>query len=53
MPKSFTKIEINADPQLNEQLIAILSQLGFEGFWEEVSQAKPSLREDEKLYVVM
>ncbi|MEK7670956.1 MAG: 50S ribosomal protein L11 methyltransferase, partial [Bacteroidota bacterium] len=35
MPKSFTEIEINADPQLNEQLVAILSQLGFEGFWEE------------------
>jgi ribosomal protein L11 methyltransferase len=35
MPQSFTEIEIIADEQLADQLVAILSQLGFEGFWEE------------------
>ncbi len=35
MPKSYCEVEIAADEQLREQLIGILSQLGFEGFWEE------------------
>ena len=38
MAKLFTEIEIVADERLNEQLIAVLSQLGFEGFWEEVRE---------------
>ncbi len=35
MPKSYCEVEITADEQLREQLIGILSQLGFEGFWEQ------------------
>ena len=35
MPKSYTEIEIIADEQLREHIVGILSQLGFEGFWEE------------------
>ena len=35
MPKLYKELEIIADSQLSEQLIAILSQLGFEGFWED------------------
>lgn len=35
MPKLYKELEIIADSQLSEQLIAIFSQLGFEGFWED------------------
>lgn len=33
----YTELELAADDELREQLIGILSQLGFEGFWEERS----------------
>jgi ribosomal protein L11 methyltransferase len=33
-------VQINADEELVEQLIAILPQLGFEGFWEDGAQLK-------------
>lgn len=35
MPKAYTQLAISGDEALNEKLIGILSQLGFEGFWEE------------------
>ncbi len=35
MPRSFIEVEINADHDLVDQLVGILSQLGFEGFWED------------------
>ncbi len=35
MSKAYTQLEISGDEALNEQLIGVLSQLGFEGFWEE------------------
>lgn len=35
MPSSYIEVEITADEELVEQLVGILSQLGFEGFWED------------------
>jgi ribosomal protein L11 methyltransferase len=35
MPGSYIEVEIGADEALAENLAAILSQLGFEGFWED------------------
>lgn len=35
MPPSYIEVEITADEELVEQLVGILSQLGFEGFWED------------------
>lgn len=35
MPKTYMQLEIAGDEALNEQIIGVLSQLGFEGFWEE------------------
>ncbi len=35
MPKSYTEVEIIADEQLREHIVAIFSEIGFEGFWEE------------------
>jgi ribosomal protein L11 methyltransferase len=35
MPKHFVEVEIIADAGLSEQIVGVLSQLGFEGFWEE------------------
>ncbi len=35
MPKTYTEVEIIADEQLREHIVGILSQLGFEGFWED------------------
>lgn len=35
MPKTYTEVEIIADEQLREHIVGILSQIGFEGFWEE------------------
>jgi ribosomal protein L11 methyltransferase len=35
MPDGYVEVEIAADVQLAENLAAILSQLGFEGFWED------------------
>ena len=49
------EVQINADEELVEQLIAILSQLGFEGFWEDGAvlkcyvggtRWKPAMREE-------
>ncbi|MBM2840693.1 MAG: Ribosomal protein methyltransferase [Bacteroidetes bacterium] len=35
MPASYIEVELTADTELVEQLVGILSQLGFEGFWED------------------
>ena len=35
MAGGFVEVDIAADPPLAENLVAILSQLGFEGFWED------------------
>lgn len=35
MAEGFVEVDITADPPLAENLAAILSQLGFEGFWED------------------
>ncbi len=35
MSAAYTELELVADEQLREQLVGILTQLGFEGFWEE------------------
>jgi len=35
MPKSYIELRIIADQSLREKLIAVLSQLGIEGFWED------------------
>ncbi len=35
MMQAYTEVAIRADEHLKEQLIGILSQLGFEGFWED------------------
>ncbi len=40
MPSSFTEVEITADAELVEQLIGVLSQMGFEGFWEDDTRLK-------------
>jgi len=40
MPPPYIEIQISAHPELVERLIAIMSQLGFEGFWEDESLLK-------------
>jgi ribosomal protein L11 methyltransferase len=40
MPKSYAELDIVADQSLVDQLIGILSQLGFEGFWEDADTLK-------------
>jgi len=35
MARSFIEVAVKADAQLVEQLVGIISQLGFEGFWED------------------
>lgn len=35
MTKGYAEVAIRADEQMKEQLIGILSQFGFEGFWED------------------
>lgn len=35
MAQSFVEVEIRADEQMMEPLIGLMSQLGFEGFWED------------------
>jgi ribosomal protein L11 methyltransferase len=35
MSSSYVEVQISADEELVEQLVAILPQLGFEGFWED------------------
>jgi len=40
MPKSFVEVDIVADASLLEALTGILTQLGFEGFWEDGSALK-------------
>jgi ribosomal protein L11 methyltransferase len=35
MPSSYVEVEIRADAELAERIIAILSQIGIEGFWED------------------
>ncbi|MBI4535126.1 MAG: 50S ribosomal protein L11 methyltransferase [Ignavibacteriae bacterium] len=46
MPKSFAEVSINADRVLMDQLIAILSQIGFEGFWEENTALRCYIRSE-------
>ncbi len=40
MSSSFTEVSILGDSALTEQLVGFLSQLGFEGFWEDGSYLK-------------
>jgi ribosomal protein L11 methyltransferase len=40
MPPSYIEVEIATDQELVDQLVGILSQLGFEGFWEDGSLLK-------------
>jgi ribosomal protein L11 methyltransferase len=35
MTSGYIEVEVSADPTLSENLVAIFSQLGFEGFWED------------------
>ena len=35
MPEAYVEVEVRADPILGEELAGLLSQLGFEGFWED------------------
>ena len=35
MERQFVEVTVVADEELNEKLVGIMSQLGFEGFWEE------------------
>lgn len=35
MPTTYVEVQIRADPPLEEELAGVLSQLGFEGFWED------------------
>lgn len=35
MPSSFVEVDITADAELVDQLIGVLTQMGFEGFWED------------------
>lgn len=55
MSLSYIEVQINADEELVEQLVAILSQLGFEGFWEDgpmlrcyigIARWSPEMREE-------
>lgn len=39
-PRSYVEVEIHADASLTEQLIGLMSQLGFEGFWEDQMSLK-------------
>jgi len=41
---TYTELDIVADQQLIDQLVATLSQLGFEGFWEEPCSPGTQLR---------
>jgi ribosomal protein L11 methyltransferase len=38
--RSYVEVEIKADASLTEQLIGLMSQLGFEGFWEDQASLK-------------
>jgi len=40
MPSSYIEVEVKANAELVENLIGILSQLGFEGFWEDSATLK-------------
>ena len=40
MPREYIELQIRAEPQLIEHLIGTLTQLGFEGFWEETGLLK-------------
>jgi ribosomal protein L11 methyltransferase len=40
MPHEYVEIQIHAEPPLIEHLIGTLTQLGFEGFWEETGLLK-------------
>jgi ribosomal protein L11 methyltransferase len=40
MPSSYVEVEIRADAPLVEELAGVLSQIGFEGFWEDGDRLK-------------
>ena len=35
MVHTYVEVAIQADDELRENLLAVISQLGFEGFWED------------------
>jgi ribosomal protein L11 methyltransferase len=44
MPEGYVEVEISADASLAEHLIAVLTQVGFEGFWEDEGALRCYLR---------
>ncbi len=46
MAEGYVEVAITADPSLAENLVAIFSQLGFEGFWEDEGTLRCYLRAD-------
>jgi ribosomal protein L11 methyltransferase len=45
MPAAFIEVAIDATEELREQLVALLGQLGFEGFWEDEATLKCYINE--------
>lgn len=46
MKDTFTELSITADDELREHLVGILSQLGFEGFWEDADVLRCYIRSE-------
>lgn len=46
MPAHYTEIELTADEALSEEIVAVFSQLGFEGFWQEGAALRCYIRSD-------
>ncbi len=46
MPRSFVEVAIQSDEELREKLVAVVSQLGFEGFWEDGQTLKCYMNSD-------
>ena len=61
MPASYVEVQLRTSEELVEQLVGILSQLGFEGFWEDgtllkcyisLSRWTPALKEEVETTVI-
>ncbi len=46
MPEEYIQLEVAADPRLFEELVGIMAQMGFSGFWEEGSSLRCYIRSD-------
>lgn len=53
MAGGYVEVEISADPVLAENLLGVLSQLGFEGFWETEGALRGYLRADRSTPVLL